>query len=147
MKIKILLVAMALAGAAGCSQEAPPASSSDAAAPPVAAGAAPAPAAKQVQPPIGDAMFSINPGSFRMCDAENGAIAATAKWDVSAKNIAEVSIFVIDAKGERKLWLNGGTTGESTTGNWVFPDSKFELVELGGETALAELTVKATPCE
>lgn len=100
-----------------------------------------------MQPPIGDATFSINPGSFRTCDAENGAITATAKWDVSAKNIAEVSIFVTDTKGERKLWLNGGTTGESTTGNWVFPDSKFELVELGGEKAIAELTVKAIPCE
>jgi|JI8StandDraft_1071087.scaffolds.fasta_scaffold145824_2 hypothetical protein len=147
MKIKIVLVALILASAAGCSQEAPPASSPGSTATPVAGDASPGPAAKQVQPPIGDATFSINPGSFRTCDAENGAITATAKWDVSAKNIAEVSIFVTDTKGERKLWLNGGTTGESTTGNWVFPDSKFELVELGGEKAIAELTVKAIPCE
>lgn len=147
MKTKILVVAFALAGAAGCSQEAPPASPGNANAPPVAAAASAAPAAKQVQPPIGDATFSINPGSFRTCDAEDGAITATAKWDVAAKNVAEVAVYVTDAKGDRKLWLNGGAAGESTTGNWVFPDSKFELVERGSEKALAELTVKATPCE
>ncbi|WP_374349378.1 hypothetical protein [Thermomonas sp.] len=102
--------------------------------------------AKQVQPSIGDATLSINPGSFRICDAENGAITSTAKWDVSAKKIAEVSIYVVDPKGEKKLWLNGGASGESTTGNWVFPDTKFVMVERGSEKPLAELTVKATPC-
>ena len=110
MKTKILLVAMAIAVIAGCSQEAPPAPSGDAPAAAAATTATTAPT-KQVQPPIGDATFSINPGSFRLCDAENGAITATAKWDVSAKNIAEVAVYVTDAKGERKLWLNGGATG------------------------------------
>jgi len=42
--------------------------------------------------------------------------------------------------------LNGGASGESTTGNWVFPDTKFVMVERGSEKPLAELTVKATPC-
>lgn len=144
MKIKILVAAMFLAGATACSQEAPPAPSGDAA--PAPATAIEAPAAKQVQPPIGDATFSINPGSFRTCDAENGAITATAKWDVTARNLAEVAVYVTDAKGERKLWLNGSTVGESTTGNWVFPDSKFELVDRATEKQIAELVVKAIPC-
>ena len=142
MNAKVLVVALLLTGVAGCSQEAPPA-------PTAAAPAAPAPApapVKQVQPPIGDATLSISPGSFRLCDAENGAITSTAKWDVTSKKIAEVSIYVVDPKGEKKLWLNGGTTGESTTGNWVFPDTKFVMVERGSEKPLAELTVKATPC-
>jgi len=144
MKIKILVAAMFLAGATACSQEAPPAPAGDAA--PAPTTAVEAPAAKQVQPPIGDATFSINPGSFRTCDAENGAITATAKWDVTAQNLAEVAVYVTDAKGERKLWLNGGTVGESTTGNWVFPDSKFELVDRATEKQIAELVVKAIPC-
>lgn len=144
MKIKLPLIALLLVTVVGCSQEAPP---SPAAGAPAAQAAAPAPDAKQVQPPIGDATFSITPGSFRLCDAENGAITSTAKWDVTAKSVAEVALYVTNAKGERKLWLNGGATGESTTGNWVFPDSKFELVERGSEKAIAELTVKAMPCE
>ena len=147
MKIKQLLIAMLVVTVVGCSQEAPPAPAADAAAASAAPAATPAPDAKHVQPPIGDATFSITPGSFRLCDAENGAITATAKWDVTSKNIAEVALYVTAATGERKLWLNGGATGESTTGNWVFPDSKFELVERGSEKPLAELTVKATPCE
>jgi len=145
MNAKFFLVAMLLACVAACSQEAPPAPAGDTAATPPAPAVAPAPA-KQVQPPIGDATLSINPGSFRICDAENGAITSTAKWDVSARKIAEVSIYVVDPKGEKKLWLNGGATGESTTGNWVFPDTKFVMVERGSEKPLAELTVKATPC-
>ena len=92
-------------------------------------------------------MFSIDPGSFRTCDAVDGAITSTAKWDVASKQVAEVSIYVVDAKGERKLWLNGGPSGQSTTGNWVFPDTKFQLVERDGGKSLAELTVKAIPCE
>lgn len=138
MKPRIFIVAMMLASAAGCSQEAPSAAN----AMPVAT----APAAQQEQQGIGDATFSLTPGSFRICDAENGAIAATAKWDVTARGISEVSVYVTDAKGERKLWLSGGASGESTTGNWVFPDSKFELVERASEKAIAELTVKATSC-
>jgi hypothetical protein len=134
-----------LAGVAACSQEAPPAPAGDTAATPPAPAVAPAPA-KQVQPPIGDATLSINPGSFRICDAENGAITSTAKWDVTAKKIAEVSIYIVDPKGGKKLWLNGGATGESTTGNWVFPDTKFVMVERGSEKPLAELTVKASAC-
>lgn len=150
MKTRILFVSMLLAGVAGCSQEAPPAPAPSSGATAPAAAEAPAPAvqpAQPGQPPVGDATFSISPGSFRTCDAENGAITATAKWDVAAKNIPEVSIYVTNANGERKLWLNGSATGESTTGNWVFPDSKFELVERGSEKPLAELVVRATPCE
>jgi hypothetical protein len=145
MNAKFFLVAMLLAGVAACSQEAPPAPAGDTAATPPAPAVAPAPA-KQVQPPIGDATLSINPGSFRICDAENGAITSTAKWDVTAKKIAEVSIYIVDPKGGKKLWLNGGATGESTTGNWVFPDTKFVMVERGSEKPLAELTVKASAC-
>jgi hypothetical protein len=145
MNAKFFLVAMLLAGVAACSQEAPPAPAGDTAATPPAPAVAPAPA-KQVQPPIGDATLSINPGSFRICDAENGAITSTAKWDVTAKKIAEVSIYIVDPKGGKKLWLNGGATGESTTGNWVFPDTKFVMVERGSEKLLAELTVKASAC-
>jgi hypothetical protein len=145
MKTRILVAAIALAGLAACSQEAPPAPSpGDGGAPAAAAASTPAPAPQAA--PIGDATFSITPGSFRLCDAQNGAITATAKWDVAAKNVAEVSIYVTDAKGERKLWLNGGASGESTTGNWVFPDSKFDLVERASGKPLGELTVKATPC-
>lgn len=146
MNAKFLLVAMLLVGVAACSQEAPPAPArcNGSAIGTHFAVAAPA---KQVQPSIGDATLSINPGSFRICDAENGAITSTAKWDVSAKKIAEVSIYVVDPKGGKKLWLNGGASGESTTGNWVFPDTKFVMKRAGwGEKPLAELTVKATPC-
>ena len=144
MKPRMFIVTVMLASAAGCSQEAPPASSASPAGPVVPAVAGTA--TGQGQQASGNGTFSLSPGSFRTCDAENGAITATAKWDVTARGVSEVSIYVTDAKGERKLWLDGAAAGESTTGNWVFPDSKFELVERGTGKALAEFTVAATPC-
>lgn len=149
MKTKTLVAALLLACVAGCSQEAPvspPATSPGSVAAPAPAQATAPPPVAQASGAIGDATFSISPGTFRICDAATGAIASTAKWDVTARNITEVSIYVVDAKGERKLWLDGAGSGESTTGPWVFPDTTFQLVEHGNGKAIAELTVKATPC-
>ena len=149
MKTKSVPVALLLACVLGCSQEAPgPAASSPPPAAPVPADSVPAPASPGALPQssIGDAVFSLAPGSFRLCDARNGAIASTARWDATAKDIGEVSIYVIDAKGERKLWLDGGASGESTTGEWVFPDTMFQLVDRASGKPIAELTVGATPC-
>lgn len=150
MNTKILLAACLLACATACSQEGPaPVSATPPASGtvPASAQAASAPRASLAPGAIGDAMFSISPGTFRICEAATGAIAATATWDVTARNITEVSIYVVDAKGQRKLWLDGGGAGASTTGPWVFPGTTFQLVEQGGGKAIAELTVKATPCE
>lgn len=128
-----------------CSKEGPPPPSSD----PKSSAEMPAQQPHQAASApvtVGDASFSITPGSFRICEAPNGAVTSVAKWDVASKGVSEVSIYVINSNGEKKLWLNGGSSGESTTGNWVFPDAKFLLVERGSEKVLGEVTVKATPC-
>lgn len=147
MKSKLVAIALLLA-TAGCGQEAPPAPSANPA-PPAEAVAAPAPApvAVPAAEPVGDAVLSVAPGSFRACEATNGAITATAKWDASSKGAAEVAIYVESPGNERKLWLNGGATGESTTGNWVFDQTIFTMVERGTEKPLSQVTVKAVPCE
>lgn len=147
MITKVLLVALLSAGVVGCSQEAPPTPSGPSTPAAMPEVTPPAPEVAKTLPPVGDATFSMTPGSFRVCDAENGAITSVAKWDVTTKNIAQVSIYVIDAKGEKKLWLNGSPSGESSTGNWVFPDSKFQLVERESQQLISELIVKALPCE
>ena len=145
MKIHALFAAIVLVGIAGCSQEAPPMPGKAAEAVPEGVTAAPAEQARQQA--VGEIKFSMSPESFRVCDGQPRAIASNAKWDVTARQVTEVSIYVTNPRnGERKLWLNGGATGESMTGKWVFPDSKFELVERGSERPLGELTVKALPC-
>ena len=147
MNTRNLLLAMALAMTAGCSQEAPsPPPKGPAAAAPTEAVGAPVAGADRVRPAAAGAAFSMTPDSFRICDADNGAIASTAKWDVTAQHVAEVSIYVVDAKGEKKLWLDGGATGESTTGKWVFADSTFQLLDRKTGELMSEVAIKALPC-
>jgi len=92
------------------------------------------------------AVFSMTPDSIRACGGGNGGIVSTAKWDVTAQRIHEVAIYVIDAKGERKLWLAGGAKGEATTGKWVFPDSTFRLVGRKSGETISEIAIRALPC-
>jgi hypothetical protein len=57
-----------------------------------------------------------------------------------------VEIYVIGADGQRKLWLKGGASGESTTGAWVFPETRFVLVDGGNGRQLADITVQGVAC-
>jgi hypothetical protein len=125
----------------GCGNEAPPDKS---AAAQVAKVAEPTPAPPM--PPIGDSVLSVKPGSFRGCEAEDGAIEATATWDVSGKGITDISIYVSSPGNPPKLWLEGGPSGQSTTGDWVFDQTKFSLVARKSKKTIAELIVKAVPC-
>lgn len=152
MRLQLSAIACVLL-LSGCGREAAPAPAAADTAPPAAAttvaiaSAATVPEVAPAAAAIGDATLSVTPGSFRACEAKDGAITATARWDVTDKGVKEVAIYVESPNNERKLWLNGGATGESTTGNWVFDQSHFEMVERGTEKPIAELTVKATPCE
>ena len=156
MKVQILSVIAVLALTA-CSQDgAPPrpvdsdhsavaATSSVAAASTVATSIAPAVVTEPAT--LGDNIFSVTSPSFRSCDAVDGAITVTAKWDVTTLGAPEVAIYVEGPDSSRKLWLNGGATGESTTGNWVFNHSRFDVMKRGTDEKLATLEVNLAPCK
>lgn len=148
--MRIITTCMLLAiGLAACSQEAPtPPSENPAKAEvpettdvPVAA---PTTAARES---TGDSIFSVSPGSFSACDATDGAVVGIAKWDVSAQGVSEVALYVESPGNARKLWLNGGATGEEKTGNWVFDQTKFTLKDRLSDKEIAQLTVVAIPCQ
>lgn len=145
----------------GCSQEAPvapPEKTSNAEAADNTVAAAPStttvdvPQAAVVDAPatverIGDTVFSISPGTFAVCKAVDGAVVGTAKWDVTSQGVKEVAVYVESPDNPRKLWLNGGATGEEKTGNWVFDQTKFILKDRLSDREIAQLTIVATPCE
>lgn len=88
----------------------------------------------------------MSPDAISTCGAGNGGIASVAKWDVTAQRIQEVSIYVVDAEGMRKLWLSGAAKGEASTGKWVYPGSRFELVDHASGRPISQVTMQALPC-
>lgn len=128
-----------IATAGACSQEVPAPRPSDHS----------APAAIASKPGNGsDAVrFTVEPAAFRICDAEKGAVSASVRWHVERGNPGGVSIYVVDRGGGRKLWLKGGASGQSTTGRWVFPGTRFLLVDETSGDHLAEIQVRGDACE
>ena len=135
MGTRVFVALVVLLAVAGCSQEVPSIPQEQAAVP-AEPGAAPADVLS----------FSMTPDSIRACDAGDGEIASIAKWDVAAQGIREVSIYVVDVEGERKLWLSAGAKGEAATGKWVFPRSRFQLVDRESGKSLSEVEIQSTPC-
>ncbi len=95
---------------------------------------------------VGDSTFNISPGSFLLCKAKDGAVIATAKWDVSSLGVKEVAIYVESPGNPRKLWLIGSHSGAESTGNWVFDQSRFTLIDRLSKKQLAQLAINAIPC-
>ncbi len=148
----LMLIALA-----GCSKEAPvaPAETPTKTEVPVVADAPQAPAAPTAPATsgapatldsVGDEVFSVSPGSFAACNAQNGAVIGTAKWDVIAKGVSEVALYVESPGNAQKLWLNGGSKGEEKTGNWVFDKTRFILKDRLSDKEIAQVTVVAVPC-
>ena len=139
------LCALALAtGLAACSQEAAdPLPQQPAAVAPAAAAVAPVQAVEKAA----NVDFVVDPGSLKVCEADNGGVAATVKWNVAGGRPAGVAIYVMDAQGGRKLWLKGGASGQATTDAWVSPGTSFVLQEADTDKALAVVQVQAVACE
>lgn len=91
--------------------------------------------------------FEVQPDTFKACEANHGAITASVRWAVEDGSPSGVAIYVVDSQGNRKLWLEGGASGESTTGPWVFPGTRFILTERTGGRQLADVVVKGVPCD
>ncbi len=138
MKIGKWLMIAALVGMSACSQESTP---------PPAQSAVPQAAGHAADAAAGAVSFTVQPDSFRICETDNGAVAATVRWSVENGRPSGVAIYVVDGEGNRKLWLKGGASGESTTDAWVFPGTRFVLLEEGSDRQLADASVRGIACE
>lgn len=87
--------------------------------------------------------FSITPSVFSACEQSGNKL--TASWNITKKDVTNVSVFV-NSIGEREsLWTSGGPAGAAETGNWVGDGLTFTLKDQNNKT-LAKRTVETTRC-
>lgn len=95
----------------------------------------------------GPVSFTVEPAVVRTCEAKDRAVSASVRWRIERGDSAGVAIYVVGRDDDRKLWLKGGASGESTTGRWVFPGTRFQLVDAASGRQLAESQVSGGACE
>jgi hypothetical protein len=141
--MKLILSALLVLSACSCSQEVP----SKPVAAPTAAAAQAADASTPVQraPDKLDAQhLSVGLGEV---DCSSAPVAvATLKWDAAALKVSGVSIFVESPGNEQKLWIDGGASGEATTGKWVFEHSRFIVQDKSSGEVLGTRVLDSIPC-
>ena len=147
--MKCLLLPMLSLLLAACSQEVP----TEAAAPAPVASASPAAVAPALAatPVAAPATAKLDSKGFSITvvepDCSNGPVAtAIANWDASSLKVAGVAIYVESPGNERKLWMEGGATGQASTGKWVFEKSRFTLQDKASGEVLATHVVDAITC-
>ena len=101
------------------------------------------------EPPlkVGDALLSISSRQFAACAPPYGSVVATARWDATPMAAERVEIYVESPGNEKKLWTNGGVSGQAETGPWVYDQTRFTLTDAKSGKVLAERTLQALPCK
>ena len=150
--IRIRLACAVLMFATACSQEVPSKPPAPAVVAPAAALAADTAIATLSAP--GDSSAVAGPEQLREfsielatpdCSSDPVAV-ATARWDVTARKVTDVAIFVESPGNEAKLWLEGAATGDATTGKWTFANSRFTLRNRVSGEVLATRVVGDLAC-
>lgn len=96
---------------------------------------------------VGDALLNISSGQFAACAPPHGTVVATVRWDAAPMAAERVEIYVESPGNARKLWTNGGVSGEAETGPWVYDQTRFTLSDARSGKVLAERTLQAVPCK
>lgn len=135
MNCKVLVSTLIIC-LAGCSREVPYLPPP----PPATASAADA------TPTVNDKVFSITLLDPVCAEGAAPTATAVAKWDVGPLKATAITIHVESPGNEKKLWLEGGATGEEKTGAWVFEKSRFHLQDKDSGKVLAMRLVDAIPC-
>jgi hypothetical protein len=92
-----------------------------------------------------DGSLEISPGGIRSRKNTGEAVKVRVTWKVKAEDSPEISIYVTNPAGERKLWLTGGSAGSDETGPWVFAGTRFEMVDKSTGKEISSLRFSAHP--
>ena len=114
----------------------------------LAACSAPGPDDGQISPaptpPVTDAglepQLRLEPSSLSSCDPTSIKV----RWDVpESRGITAVDVNVVTS-GD--LFAQGGAQGESTTGEWVRPGTRFVLLDRSTRAELASAAIGGPDC-
>lgn len=97
--------------------------------------------------PMIEKRFVLTPSTFRSCDIKTGPIKTIANWDFSGTSTQGVTIYVESPGSHARLWIAGAAKGKATTGAWVYDGMLFTMVDAGTQGVIAQIQVKAIPCE
>ena len=92
-----------------------------------------------------DGSLQLSPGGIRLQKNTGEAFKVRVTWKVKAEDSPEISIYVTNPAGERKLWLTGGSAGSDETGPWVFVGTRFEMVDKSTGKEISSLRFSAHP--
>lgn len=88
--------------------------------------------------------FCANPDTVRTCDVADG-VSTVLYWDVSALDVPQVGIYVVDEAGLDSPFAEQPSKGSIETGPWLTPGLTFKLKDPDG-TVLHTITIEGTDC-
>lgn len=96
-------------------------------------------------PASSSSVISVTPSSLQNCDK---GIEATVSWDASKAKVTTESteIWVGTDAASMKLFSAGGAAGQTQTGPWTRPGTRFNLRNKQDGRTLGEATVGGTTC-
>lgn len=132
---RTLVIASALLALAGCQKES---------APPVPAQLGNGASVSQTIATKSGSAISVDPATMKSCDS----IVATVHWDAGKAGISTDSteIWVGPSDADTKLFSAGGETGETKTGPWVRPGTRFLLKNKQDGRVLDEAIIGGPAC-
>lgn len=103
------------------------------------------PAAAQL-PAVAGARLTLTPAAIPGCDPQ-AKIIAVIRWHVDTPGTTAVLVEISDAGSTaRKLFAQGGASGEATTGQWVGNGMQFHLRDASSGKDLATQVIGHAPC-
>ncbi len=104
--------------------------------------------ATEVEARNGSSMLKVNPGQVFACAGRDVTVAKL-DWNIDDSSIGDwVEVRVIGpGESEPKVFTRGGRQGSAETGQWVFDQTRFSVVNPATGAELVAYQVTALPCK
>lgn len=90
--------------------------------------------------------FSVTPSQIRRCDMPSGKARAIVRWDAAGVGAKFVRIHVTNGSAPPTLFVEGTTSGEKATGEWLVDGTVLTLEDAANKRQLAKVKISAVDC-